>query len=132
MVIKLKGTDYIVGVWMAEQVYLGKVFVYSLKGTEDNQWVKYVKYIYVNPRYNMFMHDNDYKNIVTYNGLTETDIIKKCNEKINELSILFWHNKEKVMIGGDLVKYQQLSLKNPWLLPVSEVKESDVKKGKGC
>lgn len=123
MIIKVRSTDYIVGVWMAEQVYLGKVFIYSIKGIENNEWVKHTKYIYINQNYNMHLHDNDYKNIITHKEKTEIDIIKICNEKINELSILFCHNKEKVLIGGDLTKYKTIALKNTWMLPISEIQD---------
>lgn len=120
MIIKVKSKDYIVGVWMAQQVYLGKVFVYSIKGEKDNEWIKHIKYIYVNQNYNMHMHDNDYKNISTHRGITKVDIIKICNDTINELAILFCHNKENILIGGDLTKYKEIALKNKWLLPISE------------
>ncbi len=123
MIIKVKNTDYIVGVWMAEQVYLGKVFVYSIKGKSSNEWTKYIKYIYVNHGYNMYMHDNDHQNILTHKKLTEIDIIKICNQKIDELSILFCHNKEKILIGGDLEKYKKIAIKNKWLLPISEIQD---------
>jgi len=78
----------------------GKVFVYCTKGTEKDEWVKYIKYIYINQNYNIHAHDNDYKNIITHQGITEIDLIKICNEKINELSILFCHNQKKTLIGG--------------------------------
>ncbi len=121
MIIKVKNDDYIVGVWMAEQVYLGKVFVYSIKGNKSNEWTKYIKYIYVNQGYNMYMHDNDHQNIFTHKEITEIDVIKICNQKIDELSILFCHNKEKVLIGGNLEKYKKIAIKNKWLLPISEI-----------
>lgn len=127
MIIKVRSTDYIVGVWMAEQVYLGKVFVYLIKGKKYNEWIKHIKYIYINPNYNMYLHDNDYKNIITHSGMSEIDAIKICNEKINELSILFCHNKEKILIGGDLTKYKTIALKNKWMLPISEIKEDRAK-----
>ena len=123
MIIKVKSTDYIIGVWMVQQVYLGSVYVYSIRGEKENEWIKYIKYIYVNQNYNMHMHDNDYKNIFTYKGKTEVDMIKICNEKINELAILFCHNKEKILIGGDIKKYREVAIKNKWLLPISEIKE---------
>lgn len=127
MIIKVKSTDYIIGVWMVQQVYLGKVFVYSIKGEKENEWVKHIKYIYVNQNYNMHMHDNDYKNTFTYKEISEVDMIRICNEKINELAILFCHNKEKILIGGDITKYRQLALKNQWLLPISETQEDKAK-----
>lgn len=127
MIIKVKSTDYIIGVWMVQQVYLGRVFVYSIKGEKENEWVKNIKYIYVNQNYNMHMHDNDYKNTFTYREISEVDMIKICNDKINELEILFCHNKEKILIGGDITKYKQLALKNQWLLPISETQEGKSK-----
>lgn len=127
MIIKVKSTDYIIGVWMVQQVYLGRVFVYSIKGEKENEWIKNIKYIYVNQNYNMHMHDNDYKNTFTYRELSEVDMIKICNDKINELEILFCHNKEKILIGGDITKYRQLALKNQWLLPISETQEDKAK-----
>lgn len=127
MIIKVKSTDYIIGVWMVQQVYLGRVFVYSIKGEKENEWVKNIKYIYVNQNYNMHMHDNDYKNTFTYREISEVDMIKICNDKINELEILFCHNKEKILIGGDITKYKQLALKNQWLLPISETQEDKAK-----
>lgn len=128
MIIKVKSTDYIIGVWMVQQVYLGRVFVYSIKGEKENEWIKNIKYIYVNQNYNMHMHDNDYKNTFTYREISEVDMIRICNEKINELAILFCHNKEKILIGGDITKYRQLALKNQWLLPISETQEGKSKK----
>ena len=130
MIIKVKSTDYIIGVWMVQQVYLGRVFVYSIKGEKENEWIKNIKYIYVNQNYNMHMHDNDYKNTFTYREISEVDMIRICNEKINELAILFCHNKEKILIGGDITKYRQLALKNQWLLPISETQEGKSKKNK--
>lgn len=127
MIIKVKSTDYIIGVWMVQQVYLGRVFVYSIKGEKENEWIKNIKYIYVNQNYNMHMHDNDYKNTFTYREISEVDMIKICNDKINELEILFCHNKEKILIGGDITKYKQLALKNQWLLPISETQEGKSK-----
>lgn len=127
MIIKVKSTDYIIGVWMVQQVYLGRVFVYSIKGEKENEWIKNIKYIYVNQNYNMHMHDNDYKNTFTYREISEVDMIRICNEKINELAILFCHNKEKILIGGDITKYRQLALKNQWLLPISETQEGKSK-----
>lgn len=127
MIIKVKSTDYIIGVWMVQQVYLGRVFVYSIKGEKENEWIKNIKYIYVNQNYNMHMHDNDYKNTFTYREISEVDMIKICNDKINELEILFCHNKEKILIGGDITKYRQLALKNQWLLPISETQEGKSK-----
>lgn len=127
MIIKVKSTDYIIGVWMVQQVYLGRVFVYSIKGEKENEWVKNIKYIYVNQNYNMHMHDNDYKNTFTYREISEVDMIKICNDKINELEILFCHNKEKILIGGDITKYKKLALKNQWLLPISETQEGKSK-----
>lgn len=120
MIIKIKATDYIVGLWMAQQVYLGKVFVYAIKGSKDDEWIKHIKYIYVNDSYNIYMHDNDYKNTLFHNGISEIDIIKICNEEINELAILFCHNKEKILIGGDLTKYREIAIKNQWMLPIME------------
>ena len=73
------------------------------------------------------MHDNDYKNTFTYREISEVDMIKICNDKINELEILFCHNKEKILIGGDITKYRQLALKNQWLLPISETQEGKSK-----
>jgi hypothetical protein len=127
MIIKVKSTDYIIGVWMVQQVYLGRVFVYSIKGEKENEWIKNIKYIYVNQNYNMHMHDNDYKNTFTYREISEVDMIKICNDKINELEILFCHNKEKILIGGDITKYRQVALKNQWLLPISETQEGKSK-----
>ena len=127
MIIKVKSTDYIIGVWMVQQVYLGRVFVYSIKGEKEKEWIKNIKYIYVNQNYNMHMHDNDYKNTFTYREISEVDMIKICNDKINELEILFCHNKEKILIGGDITKYRQLALKNQWLLPISETQEGKSK-----
>lgn len=127
MIIKVKSTDYIIGVWMVQQVYLGRVFVYSIKGEKENEWIKNIKYIYVNQNYNMHMHDNDYKNTFTYREISEVDMIRICNEKINELAILFCHNKEKILIGGDITKYRQVALKNQWLLPISETQEGKSK-----
>lgn len=127
MIIKVKSTDYIIGVWMVQQVYLGRVFVYSIKGEKENEWIKNIKYIYVNQNYNMHTHNNDYKNTFTYREISEVDMIKICNDKINELEILFCHNKEKILIGGDITKYRQVALKNQWLLPISETQEGKSK-----
>ena len=60
------------------------------------------------------MNDNDYKNNCLYKDKSEVDIIKLCNEIANELAVLFNHEQEKVLIGGDISKYNYLALRNKW------------------
>ena len=113
--IQVRRTDYIVGIWMVERINLGKVFIYSLKGENKNEWIGYIKYNYVKQDYNIYMSDNNYRNTFTHKDISESDMMKICSDRINELAILFCHNREKLMIGGDIKKYHELSNKNPWL-----------------
>lgn len=119
MLIQIKKTNYIVGVWMVERIYLGKVFIFAVKGKNKDEWILYIRYKYTDPNYNMYSSDNDHKNTVLYNKITEMDIVKICNNKMDELSILFCHNKNKLFIGGDIYKYNEILEKNPWLPTIS-------------
>lgn len=119
MLIQIKKTDYIVGVWMIERVYLGKAYIFSVKGTKKDEWILYIRYKYNDSLYNMYGDDNDYKNTLSYNNILETDIIKICNNKTDDLSLLFCHNKNKILIMGDIYKYNEILVKNPWLPTLS-------------
>ena len=128
--IQVNATDYIVALWMVERVSLGKVFIYAVKGEEENEWTGYIKYIYVNDDFNIYMCDNDYKNTFTHKNISELDIIKICNDRTNEMAMLFCHNREKIIIGGDIDKYNRLALKNPWFPPIMIMPEVAQRKEK--
>lgn len=113
--IQIIYTDYIVGVWMCEQVNLGKVYIFVLKGSEQDEWVFLIKYYYINQNYNLYMNDNDYKNIKNYKNKSEIDLIKMANREIDDLSILFKHHRRSILIGGGLEAYVKISEKNKWL-----------------
>ena len=112
--IKVNETDYIVGLWMVKRFGLGKVYVYATKYENKDEWTIHKKYMYDNQSYNIYMNDNDYKNNCLYKDKSEVDIIKLCNEIANELAVLFNHEQEKVLIGGDISKYNYLALRNKW------------------
>lgn len=119
MLIQIKKTDYIIGIWMAEKINLGKVFVFSTRVIDKDEWILYIRYNYVDQNYNIFSDDNDWKNTILYKNISEIDIIKICNNKIDDLSILFNHNKNKILIGGDIYRYNKVLEKNPWLPTIS-------------
>ncbi len=117
--IQIKYTDYILGIWMCEQLNLGKVYIYIVKGNEKEEWVKLIKYYYNDQRYNLYMQDNDYKHIKSYNNKSEIDMIKIANKEIDDLSVLFKHSTNKVLVGGGLNVYTKVSEKYPWLPPLA-------------
>lgn len=128
--IEVKEDDFIIGVWMVERIRLGKVYIYFVKGNEPNEYIGYLKYVYDQQSYNIYMCDNDYKNIFTKKNIPECDMIKLCNDKAGELSILFCHNKEKVIIGGRIDKYKEMMDKTPWLPPIVLFPQSKLKEEK--
>lgn len=119
MLIQIKKTDYIVGIWMVERNNLGKVFIILTKDIKKDEWILYIRYNYVDQCYNMFWDDNDWRNTTFYKNVSEIDMIKICNDKMNELAILFSHNKNKILIGGDISIYNKVLEKHPWLPTLS-------------
>jgi hypothetical protein len=128
MLIQIKNTDYIVGVWMVERVYLGKAYILAVKGANKKEWIMYIRYKYNDCIYNMYGDDNDYKNTISYNNITEIDIIKICNNKMDDLSILFCNNKNKVLINGDIYIYNKFLEKNTWLPTLSLIIKKEKRK----
>lgn len=131
--IEIKENDYIIGVWMVQRHNFGKVYIYCVKGDRDNEFIVYLKYIYDQQRYNVYMCDNDHKNTFTKSNISEIDIIKICNNKCGELAILFCHEKEKILIGGNKDRYLEIMEKTPWLPPIilfPKAKLKEMKKGK--
>lgn len=125
--IEVKEKDFIIGVWLVERYRFGKVFIYCVRGEEVNEYICYLKYIYDQQTYNIYMCDNDYKNIFIKKNIAELDIIRFCNDKSGELSMLFCHNKEKILIGGDIKKYEEIKDKTPWLPPIVIFPQSKLK-----
>lgn len=130
ILIQIKNTEHIVGIWMCEKIYLGRVYVVSVKDDEPDQWVEYIKYNYDNKNINLYMSDNDYKNIIIHKNINEMDLIKICNNKIDDLSILFSNCENKVLVGGDLLKYNEIMGKNIWMPPLSILPKDKKKKRK--
>lgn len=130
ILIQIKNTEHIVGIWMCEKIYLGRVYVISVKDDEPSQWIEYIKYNYDNKNINLHMSDNDYKNIIIHKNINEMDVIKICNKKIDDLSILFSYCENKVLVGGDLLKYNEIMGKNTWMPPLSILPKDKKKKRK--
>jgi hypothetical protein len=132
-VIEVKENDYIIGIWLVQRYNFGKVYIYSVRGEKDNEFIIYLKYIYDQQRYNVYMSDNDHKNTFTKSNISEIDTIKICNDKAGELGILFCHKKYKILIGGDKDRYLEIMAKTSWLPPIilfPKTKLKELKKSK--
>ena|ERR1700678_996880 len=116
--IEIKEDDFIIGVWMVERHRFGKVYIYCTKGKEKNEYIGYIKYIYEQQNYNIYMCDNDYRNTFTKKNISELDMIRTCNDKASELFILFCHKKEKILIGGGIDIYRKTMKDASWLPPI--------------
>jgi hypothetical protein len=104
---------------MCEQLILGKVYIFITKEDGKEEWTKIIKYYYNDQRYNIYMNDNDYKNIKKYKNKSEIDMIKIANQEIDDLSILFCQSTKKILIGGNLNTYNEVCKKNSWLPPLA-------------
>lgn len=128
--IEIKEDDFIIGVWMVERHRLGKVYIYFVKGNEPNEYIGYIRYVYEQQRYNIYMCDNDYRNTFTKKNISELDMIRLCNDKASEMHIMFCHGKEKVLISGGIDKYKEIMEKTPWLPPIVLFPQSKLKEEK--
>ena len=120
MMIEFKRATYILGMWYAERYKFGKVFIYAIKGKEENHWEGHIRYIYHNNNINMYLEIDNPNNFFFHSGIDENDMIKICNAKIEELHCIFSHEKDMLIVQGDINKLFTIAEKMTWIPPIRE------------
>jgi|SRR5882672_3453154 len=125
--INIKKDDYILGIWYAERVTLGKVYIWALKGKEENEWVGHLRYRYNNLNLTLSIDDSNPQNTFICHNTTESQMKKTCQDRFDELIILFCHNNDYLMIHGNLRKLEDKGNHKLWL---PKLRENSSKKSK--
>src|SRR5271169_3328585 len=113
--IEFKRDAYIVGIWYANRIKFGKVYIYALKGKADNEWIGHIKYIYHNDNINLYLDHDSHFNLFLHKGITEEDMMKICKDRIDELHCIFNHKSDKLIVNGNFEKLEKLRENKGWL-----------------
>jgi hypothetical protein len=126
VLIKFKKNCYIIGIWYAERIYLGKVFIYAFKESKNNLWIGKIKYIYKNNSINIHHDEESPHNIFEHHDISQEQMIKICQDRIDELYCTFNHTIDKIMVYGNFAKLLDMSEDFKWLPTLREF--TDLKK----
>lgn len=123
--IDIKNEDYILGIWYASRLRLGKVYMWALRGTKPDEWIGHLRYRYDNLNLTLSIDDSNPQNIFICSKTSEKNMKKLCQDRFDELTILFCHECDYLIIGGNLNKLHKMGKAKEWL-PL--IREEDYKK----
>lgn len=126
--IEFKINAYIVGIWYAERINFGRVFIYAIKGNTENEWIGRIKYEYNNQNININLDPDSHFNTFMHSGITENIMMKICQDRIDELHCTFNHYKDKLLVRGDYEKLEKVKQTKSWFPSIRQ--ETTVKKSK--
>ena len=73
-----------------------------------------------NNNINMYLEIDNPNNFFFHSGIDENDMIKICNAKIEELHCIFSHEKDMLIVQGDINKLFTIAEKMTWIPPIRE------------
>lgn len=123
--IDIKNEDYILGIWYASRIRLGQVYMWALRGKEPNEWVGHLRYRYDNLNLTLSIDDSNPQNTFIRTATSEKDMKKLCQDRYDELTILFCHKSDYLIVGGNLNKLHRMRKDKGWL-PL--IRDEDYKK----
>lgn len=118
--IEFKRDAYIVGIWYASRIKLGKVFIYALKGKSTDEWIGHIKYVYHNQHINIYLDHDSHFNIFTHKDISEDIMMKICQDRIDELHCIFNHEVDALLVNGNYEKLEKLKGNKEWLPPMRQ------------
>ena len=113
--IELNNDTHIVGIWYASRINLGKVYLWALRGKEPDKWIGHIRYRYDNLNITLNIDDDNPYNTFLGDNISEDQMIKICKDRFNELKILFIHDSDYFLIGGNFYKLEKLGHNKGWI-----------------
>ena len=120
LMIKFKMNHHIAGIWFAERIKLGRVYIYAFKENKGNIWTGRIRYVYYNLAINISHDEDSHHNIFIHENIKEEEIIKICNDKWEEFYCIFNHNKDKLIVKGNLETFIEKSKGIAWMPLIRE------------
>jgi hypothetical protein len=113
--IEIKNDDYILGIWYARRLKMGKVYMWALRGKDNHEWTGHLRYRYDNLNLALSVDDTNPQNTFMHSATCENDMKKLCQDRYDELTILFCHESDFLIVGGNLNKLHKIRKDKTWL-----------------